>query len=191
VERYRYHAYGLATVLDDDWSADADGYSDVGNPYTFTGRRSDVAVGLMQYRNRNYHTALGRFISRDSLQYLDAFNLYEYVASAPSAYPDPLGLAKKTRTWRREMRKYLPGKPVAAWVECFVTCDSSDGCHCDGDNTPFGCHHGWAWGGGSAVYGIVLFLQTIDADDCPPDCLRDVMVLGSVWKKDSENSLDD
>jgi RHS repeat-associated protein len=91
VERYRYDAYGLATVLDDDWSADADGYSDVGNPYTFTGRRLDVAIGLMQYRHRNYHTTLGRFISRDP-EGSWWLSLYEYAGSRPCQEPDPSGL---------------------------------------------------------------------------------------------------
>lgn len=39
IERYRFDAYGAATVLDADGSVDADGLSDVKNPYAFTGRR--------------------------------------------------------------------------------------------------------------------------------------------------------
>jgi hypothetical protein len=46
VERYRSDAYGAVTVLDADGSADADGLSDVENPYTFTGRRLDDESGL-------------------------------------------------------------------------------------------------------------------------------------------------
>ena len=54
IERYRYDAYGGATVLDADGSVDADGLSDVRNPYLFTGRRLDPESGLMQYRHRYY-----------------------------------------------------------------------------------------------------------------------------------------
>jgi len=54
VERYRYDAYGGCTVLDPDGSVDADGLSDVKNPYVFTGRRLDPESGLMQYRHRCY-----------------------------------------------------------------------------------------------------------------------------------------
>ena len=58
VERYRYEGYGAVTVLDADGSADADGVSDVLDPYAFTGRRIDLETGdsgaetaVMQYRN--------------------------------------------------------------------------------------------------------------------------------------------
>ena len=54
VERYRYDAYGGCTVLDADGSADADGLSDVRNPYLFTGRRLDPECGLMQHRHGYY-----------------------------------------------------------------------------------------------------------------------------------------
>jgi len=39
VERYHYDAYGACTVLDSDWSADADSASDVNNSYLLIGRR--------------------------------------------------------------------------------------------------------------------------------------------------------
>jgi len=92
VERYRYDAYGACTVLDDDWSADADGLSDVQNPYTFTGRRLDDETGLLQYRHRSYSPHVGRFISRDSVGYLDGLHTYLYTASDPVQHADPLGL---------------------------------------------------------------------------------------------------
>ncbi len=91
VERYRYDAYGAATVLDADGSADADGLSDVANPYTYTARRLDVESGLLQYRNRYMDPRLGRFISRDPEGYADSYGLYAYVACQPTAASDPLG----------------------------------------------------------------------------------------------------
>jgi RHS repeat-associated protein len=92
VERYKYDAYGAPTVLDADWGADADGLSDGGNPYLFTGRRLDPAPGLMQYRNRYYDPGLGRFIRRDPSAYANGLCLYEYSASSPTVLLDPLGL---------------------------------------------------------------------------------------------------
>ncbi|NLX59045.1 MAG: RHS repeat-associated core domain-containing protein, partial [Phycisphaerae bacterium] len=90
-ERYRYNAYGGCTVLDANGSVDADGLSDVGNPYTFTGRRLDLESGLMQYRNRYYSPALGRFISRDPEGYVDGPNLLSYGGGRPTSARDPMG----------------------------------------------------------------------------------------------------
>ena len=95
VERYRYDAYGGCTVLDADGSADADGLSDVKNPYTFTARRLDLETGLMQYRNRYYSPTLGRFVSRDPIGYQSGFCLCSYVSDRPTASTHPLGLAVK------------------------------------------------------------------------------------------------
>jgi len=94
VERYRYDAYGAVTVLDADGSADADGLSDVENPYVFTGRRLDVESGLMQYRNRYYSPTLGRFMSRDPQQHHDSHDLYSYVGERPTTRSDPTGEAR-------------------------------------------------------------------------------------------------
>jgi len=92
MERYRFDAYGGCTVLDPDGSVDADGLSDVKNPYAFTGRRLDPESGLMQYRHRYYSPALGRFISRDPVWYDKACLLYGYVSGRPTYEQDPLGL---------------------------------------------------------------------------------------------------
>jgi len=71
VERYEYDAYGDCNVLDADYSKDADGISDYGNPYFFTGRRLDIldtaSLKIMYYRNRYYDPATGRFITPDPL----------------------------------------------------------------------------------------------------------------------------
>ncbi|MFO8008174.1 MAG: RHS repeat-associated core domain-containing protein [Candidatus Brocadiia bacterium] len=92
MERYRYDAYGTATVLDADGSADSDGHSDVENPYAFTARRLDAETDLMYYRNRQYSVTLGRFISRDPEGYADSRNLYQYARGAPTGCTDALGL---------------------------------------------------------------------------------------------------
>ena len=89
VERYQYDAYGAATVLDADFSDDADNASDVENPYLFTARRLDSESALMQYRNRYYDGTLGRFISRDPI---GEAHIYCYCASKPTGLTDPAGL---------------------------------------------------------------------------------------------------
>ncbi|MFO7957211.1 MAG: RHS repeat-associated core domain-containing protein, partial [Candidatus Brocadiia bacterium] len=91
VERYRYDAYGACTVLDADFSSDADNASDIHNPYAFTGRTADTESTLMQYRHRYYAPVVGRFVSRDPQVYVDAWNLYCYVIGRATALVDPSG----------------------------------------------------------------------------------------------------
>jgi RHS repeat-associated protein len=88
-ERYRYDAYGAATVLDADWSTDGDGISDVGNIYDFTSRRLDAESDLMQYRYRYGFPIIGRFISRDPRARRSE---YSYCRAMPSRLLDPSGL---------------------------------------------------------------------------------------------------
>jgi RHS repeat-associated protein len=59
-ERYLYSPYGAVTVLDNDFSADADGVSDYNNTTLYTGREYDPQTGLMYYRARYYHAHLGK-----------------------------------------------------------------------------------------------------------------------------------
>ena len=106
VEGYQYDAYGRQTVFQpgDDGVVDFGGddvvtfggVSDVGNPYMFTGRRSDGEVGLYFYRSRYFNTEQGRFISRDPVgtwQDMGALgNAYTYVGGQPVNLLDPFGL---------------------------------------------------------------------------------------------------
>jgi len=107
VERYRYDAYGVGVVLDPDWSADADGLSDVSDPYTFTGRRLDRESRLMQYRHRYHVPNLGRFATRDSVEYEDGYNLYCYAGGRSTSATDALGF-----------RSADGGHYVATWQDC-------------------------------------------------------------------------
>mgnify|MGYP006295886051 FL=1 len=60
LRRRRCRKFALRTSpFDLPRSGDADGASDVENPYTFTGRRLDLESGLMEYRHRYYDAALG------------------------------------------------------------------------------------------------------------------------------------
>jgi RHS repeat-associated protein len=92
VERYRYTPYGEATVLDPTGLIPQPS-SLVSQPYFFTGRRLDAETDLMYYRARYYDVQLGRFLSRDPLEYVDGMNLYMYVGNSPPNLVDPTGRA--------------------------------------------------------------------------------------------------
>jgi len=89
VERFIYDAYGRATPLDPDFTA----YSGANYQWThlYTGRELDPESGLMHYRNRYYHTGLGRFVSRDPIGYGGGINLHEYVRGRAVGFLDPMG----------------------------------------------------------------------------------------------------
>jgi len=92
LERYLYSPYGEVTVLDADFTADADGVSDYGNTTLYTGREFDTTTGLLYYRARYYVAALGRFMSRDPIADLSTdANLYRYCGSDPLGRVDPSG----------------------------------------------------------------------------------------------------
>ncbi len=94
LERYLYSPYGEITVLDADFSSDADGVSDYDNTTLYTGREFDPTTGLFYYRARYYHAELGKFIHRDPIGYNahKRSNLYGYCGSMPVRYYDPAGL---------------------------------------------------------------------------------------------------
>ena len=59
----------------------------------FTGRPYDAAVGILDYRLRQYDPALGRFLQRDPLNLtLPLQHSYAYVGNNPVNRIDPLGL---------------------------------------------------------------------------------------------------
>jgi RHS repeat-associated protein len=65
----------------------------VDNELLFTGRRIDPVAGLQLNRHRFYHQQLGRWVSRDPIEYKDSLNLCEYVSGIPTSFTDPSGLA--------------------------------------------------------------------------------------------------
>ena len=72
-------------------------YTVITNPVTYTGRRRDDETGLFYYRNRYYHAELGRFVTRDPIEYEGGdSNLYGYCADNPLIYTDPNGKAVVT-----------------------------------------------------------------------------------------------
>ncbi|MBX3435356.1 MAG: hypothetical protein KF847_18730 [Pirellulales bacterium] len=86
VERYAYTPYGKCTVLNgaadpnsegSDWSDDTNG-TDVANVVRYTGRELDLGTGLQLNRLRWLHLSLGRWMSRDPIEYSDSESLYLY-----------------------------------------------------------------------------------------------------------------
>jgi RHS repeat-associated protein len=105
VERYDYDPYGKTYIThwdpaagsgSGDWVRhEPDEPSAFGNPFMWTGQRHDVAIGLYHFPFRTYSPRLGRWLQRDLLGYVDGVNVYEYVASRPLMFIDPLGELKR------------------------------------------------------------------------------------------------
>jgi RHS repeat-associated protein len=74
-ERYSYDAYGNTTILHPNGSTVRTN-SSAGNYFMYTGRFNQVELGLHYFRARWYDPALGRFISRDPLGFVDGMSLY-------------------------------------------------------------------------------------------------------------------
>ena len=93
-ERYDYDLFGSVTVLDANWTADADGASDVVWAYLFQGMKIDVTAGLTISRERPvYSPYLGRWVSTDPIGFAGRNeNLYGFVNNNPGNMLDPSGL---------------------------------------------------------------------------------------------------
>ncbi len=135
VERYAYTPYGEVTVLDADFSADADGISDIANEHLYTGRRLDPETGFQLNRNRFYDAPLGRWLNRDPIGYKGGKNLYEYVTSAPTIYLDPSGLYCGIFTLLQKSVRASFGKPFeggAAFAPGYWLTFNATTCKCNG-----------------------------------------------------------
>ena len=89
VVKYTYDAWGNYSVDYDD-SGYAVGYA---NPFTYRGYFYDNGLGLYYLKSRYYDPKTGRFISQDSIEYLDpesinGLNLYAYCGNNPVMYVD-------------------------------------------------------------------------------------------------------
>jgi len=62
-------------------------------PYLYTGRRFSSFTGQYFNRNRFYSPALGRFVSKDPINFNGGYNLYRYADGNPVTYTDPFGLS--------------------------------------------------------------------------------------------------
>ena len=89
-ERMKYDAFGKITWLDSAFATKAN--SGFVWSRTFTGQVLDSETGLMLYRNRYYHTGLGRFVKRDPIGYWAGdTSLYRYVGNKTTTFLDPIG----------------------------------------------------------------------------------------------------
>jgi len=98
IERYDYTPYGQVTILDPDFSDDADGVSDYEQDVLFAGYQYDAESGLYHVRHRNYHPMLGRWVQRDPMGYVDGMTLHQYVKSNPTIFVDRSG-TKTVQPW--------------------------------------------------------------------------------------------
>ncbi len=92
VARYRYDAWGNNII--DPWDSGL-GIANI-NPYRYRGYRLDLETGLYYLNARYYDPSIGRFISADSINYLDpsseqGLNLYAYCGNNPVMYMDNTG----------------------------------------------------------------------------------------------------
>ena len=92
VERYAYDPFGTRTVYDGSYTVRSGGtsYAMAGG---FQGLRQDSVSGLLEADRRWYSTTLGRWTSRDPIEYQGQdINLYRFVRNIPANYSDPTGL---------------------------------------------------------------------------------------------------
>jgi RHS repeat-associated protein len=90
-ERYVEDPYGSVTVLSSNWSTLSG--SSFGWIYLHHGGRFDSTSGLYGFRNRDYSSAVGRWIEPDPSGFAAGdVNLYRYGENNPTVYTDPSGL---------------------------------------------------------------------------------------------------
>ena len=89
VVQYSYTSYGVCSIS---------GNTSLGNenPFRYKGYYYDVETSLYYLNTRYYDPEIGRFISPDSVDYLDpttinGLNLYAYCGNDPVNYADPSG----------------------------------------------------------------------------------------------------
>lgn len=96
--KYVYDAWGNHDVLDAEGKIVDRTASVVANvnPFRYRGYYFDAETGLYYLQTRYYDPELGRFISSDSIEYLDPetigeLNLYAYCGNNPVMNVDPMG----------------------------------------------------------------------------------------------------
>ncbi|HRK29481.1 MAG TPA: RHS repeat-associated core domain-containing protein [Tepidisphaeraceae bacterium] len=109
VERYRFTPYGQRTVLNDDFTVNANPTtSDYGFSVGHQGLLHDAETNLIYNRARYLHNTLGRFTAEDPLgtAYQDGMNLYEYGPSPRTVSAAVASIRHMKR--RRILRARLP-----------------------------------------------------------------------------------
>lgn len=93
-ERIEYDAFGTPSFF--DASGNALSTSAIGNNILFTGREWDTESHTYYFRARTQHPALGRFMQKDPLGYIDGMNDYAYVGNRVIEYNDIYGYASES-----------------------------------------------------------------------------------------------
>ena len=88
-ERYAYDAYGKTTILAPNMTNRS--YSVIYNTFMYTGRAYRSSTGLYYFRARWYDGKLGRFVSRDPLEYVDGMSMMKGYMGL--GWTDPKGLS--------------------------------------------------------------------------------------------------
>src|SRR5262249_7111440 len=84
----------------------------------YAGYRWDIGSSLYSVRNRNYHSTIGSWMTRDPLTEIDTANLYLYVENSPINIVDPSGLTG--RGWPKDCCDVL-GAPGINWARNLAT----------------------------------------------------------------------
>jgi RHS repeat-associated protein len=116
----RYDAFGKVTWLDSAFATKANSAYNWNR--TFTGQVLDAETGLMLYRNRFYHTGLGRFVQRDPIGYeANDVSLYRYVGNGATRWVDPMGF-RSWSEWAQEQARQAKDWARDRAIDAF--CDS-------------------------------------------------------------------
>ena len=92
IARFEYSAYGEVFHVDQAGGlATPDVEMIALVRYGFQGRELDEEAGFYQFRHRYYNPKQGRWLSRDSIGYVDGLGLYEAFGGNPQNYADSLG----------------------------------------------------------------------------------------------------
>jgi len=89
-ERYGYNAFGLSRVMDANFNVISTSSYDWETRYACY--RFDAESSFYQVRFRYLHPTLGRWITRDPIEYDGGINLYAYVGNKPLNKTDFFGL---------------------------------------------------------------------------------------------------
>ena len=117
-------AYGNTLIFtgpgpDGLWFTDDDVQSDYGaNEIVYCGYRYDPETALYYVRNRYYSPALGRWLTRDPIGYLDGSSLYQYVESGPTTAFDP-GATSKVSAAQGTGRCFC-GPEITGWLDAEI-----------------------------------------------------------------------